>query len=112
MADLLTFYEHTEPWIAAGAVTKYGDPVRDRGLLMDLSPLRRIENLAAPLLIVHGAADTNVPVQEAHQLVAALVRHEKPHRYVILDGEGHDFVHLDSRRRYLDEAVAWITEHL
>jgi prolyl oligopeptidase PreP (S9A serine peptidase family) len=112
MADLLTFYEHTEPWIAAGAVSKYGDPVRDRGLLMDLSPLRRIENLAAPLLIVHGAADTNVPVQEAHQLVAALVRHDKPHRYIILDGEGHDFVHLDSRRRYLDEAVAWITGHL
>ncbi|GAA0918653.1 alpha/beta fold hydrolase [Virgisporangium aurantiacum] len=112
MADLLTFYEHTEPWIAAGAVSKYGDPVRDRGLLMDLSPLRRIENLEAPLLIVHGASDTNVPVQEAHQLVAALVRHGKPHRYTILDGEGHDFVRLESRRRYLDEAVAWITEHL
>jgi dipeptidyl aminopeptidase/acylaminoacyl peptidase len=112
MADLLTFYEHTEPWIAAGAVSKYGDPVRDRGLLMDLSPLRRIGNLAAPLLIVHGASDTNVPVQEAHQLVAALVRHGKPHRYTILEGEGHDFVRLESRRRYLDEAVAWITEHL
>ncbi|GIJ68236.1 peptidase S9 [Virgisporangium ochraceum] len=112
MADLLTFYEHTEPWIAAGAVSKYGDPVRDRGLLMDLSPLRRIENLATPLLIVHGASDTNVPVREAHQLVAALVRLGKPHRYVILDGEGHDFVGIDSRRRYLDEAVAWITDHL
>ena len=44
--------------------------------------------------------------------MAALVRLGKPHRYVILDGEGHDFVAIESRRRYLDEAVAWITEHL
>jgi dipeptidyl aminopeptidase/acylaminoacyl peptidase len=112
MADLLTFYEHTEPWIAAGAVSKYGDPVRDRGLLADLSPLRQIDRLAAPLLVVHGASDTNVPVQEAEQLVAALAKRGMPHRYVCLPGEGHDFVRLDSRRHYLDEAVAWITEHL
>jgi dipeptidyl aminopeptidase/acylaminoacyl peptidase len=112
MADLLTFYERTEPWIAAGAVSKYGDPVRDRGLLADLSPLRRIDNLAAPLLVVHGASDTNVPVQEAEQLVAALAARGMPYRYVCLPGEGHDFVRLESRRRYLDEAVDWITDHL
>jgi dienelactone hydrolase len=112
MADLLTFYERTEPWIAAGAVSKYGDPVRDRGLLADLSPLRKIDRLAAPLLVVHGASDTNVPVQEAEQLVAALAERGKPHRYLCLPGEGHDFVRLESRRRYLDEAVAWIEAHL
>jgi dipeptidyl aminopeptidase/acylaminoacyl peptidase len=112
MADLLTFYERTEPWIAAGAVSKYGDPVRDRGLLADLSPLRHIDQLAAPLLVVHGASDTNVPVQEAEQLVAALAERGKPHSYLCLPGEGHDFVRLESRRRYLDEAVAWIEAHL
>ena len=26
MADFATFYAHTEPWIAAAAVSKYGDP--------------------------------------------------------------------------------------
>ena len=35
MSDLLTFYRDTEPWIAAAAVTKYGDPVRDAALLAE-----------------------------------------------------------------------------
>ncbi len=39
MSDLLTFYRDTEPWIAAAAVTKYGDPEQDRALLEDISPL-------------------------------------------------------------------------
>ena len=72
MSDLLTFYRDTEPWIAEAAVTKYGDPVHDAALLANLSPLRQVERLRAPLLVIHGELDTNVPVGEAHQIVAAL----------------------------------------
>ena len=72
MSDLLTFYRDTEPWIAAAAVTKYGDPVADAGLLEDISPLHRAEKIDVPLLVVHGELDTNVPIGEAHQIVAAL----------------------------------------
>ncbi|HYN95864.1 MAG TPA: prolyl oligopeptidase family serine peptidase, partial [Pilimelia sp.] len=55
MSDFGSFYQETEPWIAAAAVSKYGDPVHDRELLHDLSPLHRLDRLAAPLLLVHGA---------------------------------------------------------
>jgi hypothetical protein len=57
----------TEPWIAAAAVTTYGHPVHDRELLAELSPLRRIEKLAAPVLVVHGVNDTTVPIGEARR---------------------------------------------
>ena len=33
MSDLHTFYRDSEPWIAAAAVSKYGDPEHDRMLL-------------------------------------------------------------------------------
>jgi dipeptidyl aminopeptidase/acylaminoacyl peptidase len=112
MSDLLEFYEHTEPWIRAAAVSKYGHPEHDRELLHELSPLPRIDRLAAPLLIVHGASDTNVPVREAHQLVGELTRLGLPHRFVCLPDEGHEFVRQESRARYLDETVAWVTQHL
>ncbi len=39
MSDLHSFYRDTEPWIAAAAVSKYGDPERDAALLAALSPL-------------------------------------------------------------------------
>ena len=61
MSDLNTWYRNTEPWIAAAAHPKYGHPVSDRELLDQLSPLLRAHALTAPLLLVHGLNDTNVP---------------------------------------------------
>lgn len=71
MSDLTTFYRDTEPWIADAATTKYGDPLHDRTLLEDLSPLRSAHCIAAPILVVHGEHDTNVALNEARQIVAA-----------------------------------------
>lgn len=101
MSDLLTFYRDTEPWIAAAAVTKYGDPRRDAALLASLSPLRSIEAVTAPLLVVHGEHDTNVPLGEAHQVVAALRALGRPVEYLELAGEGHEYRRATSRRRML-----------
>ena len=74
MSDLGTFYRNTDPWIAAEAYPKYGHPINDRELLDRLSPLLRVEALSAPLLLVHGANDTNVPPSESRQMFDAVRR--------------------------------------
>jgi dipeptidyl aminopeptidase/acylaminoacyl peptidase len=112
MSDLLTFYRDTEPWIARAAVTKYGDPVTDAGLLASLSPLRHVEGLRAPLLVIHGELDTNVPVGEAHQIVAALEALHRDVEYLQLDGEGHEYRRISSRRRLLMSLTAFLTRTL
>jgi dipeptidyl aminopeptidase/acylaminoacyl peptidase len=112
MADLETFYQHTEPWIAAAAVTKYGDPVQDAELLRDLSPIHRIDKLVAPLLVVHGSDDTNVPVEEAEQVVAALSERGIEHQYLLFPGEGHDLLATQHRVAFVQAAVAWVEQHL
>jgi dipeptidyl aminopeptidase/acylaminoacyl peptidase len=112
MSSFETFYRHTEPWIAAAAVPKYGDPVRDAELLADLSPMNHLDRLRAPLMIVHGENDTNVPVIEAEQLVAALAERGHPHRYLLLPGEGHELLHRANRATYLRETIDWLTTHL
>src|SRR4051794_2988583 len=112
MANFATFYANAEPWIAAEAVSKYGHPEHDRELLRDLSPITRIDRLTAPLLVVHGANDTNVPRCEAEQVVAALRVNGVPHRFLLFDGEGHDFLSRASREAYLVAAVAWLAHHL
>ena len=88
MSDLLTFYRDSEPWIAAAAVPKYGDPGDDRLLLEDLSPLNRAEAIGVPLLVVHGEHDTNVPLGEARRIVAALRALDRPVEYLELAGRG------------------------
>jgi dienelactone hydrolase/Tol biopolymer transport system component len=112
MSNFATFYEHTEPWIAAAAVSKYGDPVRDADLLRDLSPITRIDRLQAPLMVVHGENDSNVPVIEAEQVVKALAERGVEHRYLLFPGEGHELLHRSSRAEYLRETVGWLTRHL
>jgi dipeptidyl aminopeptidase/acylaminoacyl peptidase len=112
MSDLLTFYRDTEPWIAAAAVSKYGDPVRDRTLLHDLSPLHHIDRMQAPVLAIHGELDTNVPVGESRRLAAALSRVEHPVSYLQMDGEGHEFRRLSARLRVIEAQLQFLVEQL
>ncbi|WP_433826501.1 S9 family peptidase [Actinoplanes sp. CA-015351] len=112
MSNFSTFYQHTEPWIAAAAVSKYGDPVLDADLLADLSPIKRIDQLSAPLLVVHGENDSNVPVIEAEQVVKALASRGVEHRYLLFPGEGHELLHRSSRAEYLREVLTWLDKHL
>ncbi|GAA2857591.1 peptidase S9 [Actinoplanes cyaneus] len=112
MSDFATFYQHTEPWIAAAAISKYGDPVADAALLRELSPIHRIDRLRAPLLIVHGENDSNVPVIEASQVAEALAARGAPHRYLLFPGEGHELLHRTSRAEFLGATIEWLTRYL
>ncbi|MGY1593890.1 S9 family peptidase [Geodermatophilus sp. SYSU D00708] len=98
MSDLVSFYRDSEPWIAAAAVSKYGHPERDRALLEDISPLASAHRIDAPLLVIHGEHDTNVPIGEAHQVVATLRALDRPVEYLELKAEGHVFRRADSRK--------------
>ena len=110
MSDLTTFYRHTEPWIAAAAYPKYGHPVNDRELLEQLSPLRRVDALTAPLLVVHGAKDTNVPVSESEQIVEALRRAGRDVRYLLFDDDGHGIVKRENRAALAAAISDWLTK--
>jgi dipeptidyl aminopeptidase/acylaminoacyl peptidase len=112
ISDFATFYAHTEPWIAAAATTKYGDPHADAALLQELSPLYRADRIAAPLLVVHGAHDTNVPVEEARQVVDALRERGASPGFLLFEDEGHEVRGTDNRVVFVREVVRWVTAHL
>jgi dipeptidyl aminopeptidase/acylaminoacyl peptidase len=108
MSDLTTFYRNTEQWIADGAYTKYGHPVSDRELLERLSPLRRVDALAAPLLVVHGAHDTNVPVGESEQIVDALRAAGRDVRYLLFSDDGHEIAKRENRATLAAAMREWL----
>ncbi|MGQ0572579.1 MAG: S9 family peptidase [Pseudonocardia sp.] len=112
IADFASFYAGTEPWIAEAATTKYGDPRGDAALLAELSPLRRIDRVRAPLMVVHGAYDTNVPLAQARQVVAALRAHGANPAFLLFDDEGHAVAGRDNLGRFVREVTAWVTDHL
>jgi dipeptidyl aminopeptidase/acylaminoacyl peptidase len=112
ITDFETFFAHTEPWIAAAAVSKYGDPRGDAQLLRELSPIHEIAQLRAPVLVVHGRHDTNVPMIEAEQLVAALRDRGASPGYMVLPDEGHEILRPSNRAVFVRAAVHWLIRHL
>lgn len=107
MSDLRTFFEHTEPWMAAASVTEYGDPVADADLLADLSPLARFDRMRTPTFYMHGESDTNVPVVESVQASRALAAAGVPTELMLLPGEGHTIVGRDGRIASTEGIVDW-----
>ncbi|MEW9530186.1 prolyl oligopeptidase family serine peptidase [Microbispora sp. NPDC049125] len=112
MADFATFYARTEPWIAAAAVSEYGHPVADRELLRALSPLHSFDRLTAPLLVVHGARDTNVPAYEAEQVIQAARARGVPCDQLLFEDEGHEIRRTANRVTYVEAVVDWLGRHL
>ncbi|MEA2562261.1 MAG: hypothetical protein QOH06_3765 [Acidobacteriota bacterium] len=107
-----TFFSHTQPWMAAISTIEYGDPVKEKDLLRQLSPLSRLERVKAPTLVLHGANDTNVPVVEAEQVVDNLKKRGVPVEYVLFPDEGHGFRKTPNRVRSAVSIVRWFERHL
>jgi dipeptidyl aminopeptidase/acylaminoacyl peptidase len=108
MSDLNTWYRNTEQWIAEAAYAKYGHPVSDRELLEQLSPLRRVDALTAPLLVVHGAHDTNVPVSESEQIVDALRAAGRDVRYLLFSDDGHAIAKRENHATLAATMSEWL----
>ncbi len=110
--NFLTFFEHTQPWMAAISKSEYGDPETERELLEALSPINKIDRAKTPLLVLHGANDTNVPVVEAEQMVDELRKRNVTVDVVIFPDEGHGFTKTVNRTRAAVETVRWFAKYL
>lgn len=94
-----TFFKHTQPWMAAISTVEYGDPLTQAEMLKSLSPINKLDRIKTPLIVLHGANDTNVPVIEAEQIVEQLKARGVPVEYVLFPDEGHGWRRLPNRIR-------------
>jgi dipeptidyl aminopeptidase/acylaminoacyl peptidase len=107
-----TFFKHTEPWMAAISTIEYGDPATQADMLRQLSPIHKVNVVKTPLLVEHGANDTNVPVIEAEQVVDALKKNNVPVQYTLFADEGHGWQKTKNRITSTVEIVEWFTAYL
>jgi dipeptidyl aminopeptidase/acylaminoacyl peptidase len=112
IVNFATFFAHSEPWMAAISTTEYGDPKTQKDLLDRLSPIRRVDRIKAPLIVLHGANDTNVPVVEAEQIVAALKKRGLPVEYVLFPDEGHGWRKTANRITSTVAITRFFVKHL
>jgi dipeptidyl aminopeptidase/acylaminoacyl peptidase len=113
--NLLTFVRNaarTSAMMAARLLHRIGDPDADADLLWSRSPLSRIDALARPVLIAHGANDPRVRLDEPEQIVTALRDKGIPHEYLVFPDEGHGFAKPANRQAFYAATELFLARHL
>jgi dipeptidyl aminopeptidase/acylaminoacyl peptidase len=75
------------------------------------SPINRVGEITAPLLVLQGSDDHVVPPSHSERVVEALQAKGITVGYLVFAGEGHGFRRADSRIRAL-EAELWFYGHV
>ena len=112
IASLVTFLENTSAYRRAYREREYGTLADDREFLTAASPLTRIDDITAPLFIIHGANDPRVPLSEAEQLHAGLLSRGVECELVVYQDEGHGLAKRGNRTDALQKAFAFLARHL
>jgi dipeptidyl aminopeptidase/acylaminoacyl peptidase len=89
IANFVSFLERTGPWRRKHREAEYGELENDREILEQISPLNHIDNISAPLMVVHGKHDPRVPLFEAEQVVEAVRKKGQDVEFLVFDNEGH-----------------------
>jgi dipeptidyl aminopeptidase/acylaminoacyl peptidase len=96
---LESFPEYWKPFLKGTFFMDLGDPANeeDREFMMSRSPIARVDDIRAPLLVGQGQNDPRVTKIESDQIVDAMSAKELPVTYVNFPDEGHGFARPENR---------------
>jgi len=91
-----------------------GNPDEPKGIqyLQKCSPVNHLENIKAPLLLVHGKNDHIVAEKESEQIYHSMKASNKKVTYLLFPDEGHRFAKFANKMLFLDHAERFLSQHL
>jgi dipeptidyl aminopeptidase/acylaminoacyl peptidase len=112
IVNFVTFLERTGSYRRAIREAEYGSLEHDRAFLEEISPIRKVDRITCPLMVVHGANDPRVPVSEAEQIVEALRTRGAEVEYLRYEDEGHGVTRLRNRLDCYPRIATFVERHL
>ena len=89
-----------------------GHPVRDGARLRATSPINQVDRMNIPVLLIHGADDHSVPVEQSQMMEQAMRKARKDVRLVVFPGEGHTDWSTRNEQLALGEIAGFIEGHI
>lgn len=111
IANFVTFLENTGDWRRELREAEYGSLAEDREFLESVSPINTIEEIEAPLFVLHGENDPRVPVGEAERIAEKAAEHV-PVETLIFEDEGHGFTKLENRIEAYTEIADFLDRYV
>ena len=119
MGNLISLYgEMDQAGIAFGTSSETGqqlmggNPWTERSRYIENSPLFYLDRVRTPVLLVHGAADTNTAAFLSDEVFVALRRLGKIVEYARYEGEDHVFLKEENQRDVCNRIVRWFDKYL
>jgi dipeptidyl aminopeptidase/acylaminoacyl peptidase len=94
VSNWLRTLESIPTWWEAQRTALYneiGDPVKQRDMLREVSPVFHANRIRKPLLVLQGANDPRVLKAESDDIVAAVKQNGVAVEYIVFSDEGHGF---------------------
>lgn len=89
MSDLLRLYEESMPHFKSILEDMLGDPEENEELYRERSAINHVENLQAPIYVIHGVNDPRCPISQARVFRDALEERG------LTEGEGGEFEYTE-----------------
>ena len=86
-----------DPALREYDISIMGDPVENKALYEDRSPINFIDRVKAPLLLIAGGNDVRDPRGETEQVVAAIKKKGGVVQVKIYENEGHQFSRIENQ---------------
>ncbi|WP_255166983.1 S9 family peptidase [Natrononativus amylolyticus] len=116
ITDLLALYEESMPHFKTILEQQLGDPEENADFYRERSPLTHVENIEAPICIVHGVNDPRCPISQARLFRDALEAkgwtEGEEFAYHELGAEGHGSSDIEQKIRTFEIVDEFLGEHL
>lgn len=90
-------------------------PEDDVQKLWDMSPIKYIANVQAPLMVMHSERDDRTPVEQGEQVFLALRRLNKETKFLLFPEESHGLSRMGKPSRRVERMnyiLEWFKQHL
>ncbi|MBB4934359.1 dipeptidyl aminopeptidase/acylaminoacyl peptidase [Lipingzhangella halophila] len=118
MSDLVDLVEGVVPFARRAVENSYlrhiGDPEipEQRADMLARSPISRVEDITAPVLLIHGANDVRVHRRNSDRVAEALRDRGREVEYLLNETEGHWFINPESNIELYRRLESFLAKHL
>ncbi|MEP7234777.1 MAG: S9 family peptidase [Ignavibacteriota bacterium] len=115
VSNLFTFMKTIPPYWKPMLDMMYemvGDPEKDKDLLAAASPVFHVDQIRSPLLVIQGAKDPRVNINESNQIVEALKKRGIDVPYLVKENEGHGFHNEENKFEAYEAMESFLEKHL
>jgi dipeptidyl aminopeptidase/acylaminoacyl peptidase len=112
ISSLVSFLSNTAAYRRSLRTSEYGDPVKDKEALVQLSPITHIAKIKAPMMVIAGLNDPRVPVGESVQIHKLLEQRRIPGGLIVFPDEGHGAQKRGNIVLTLGHTIAFFEKHL